>query len=305
MQIGLSRILASKKTHISMIATTLALIIVMSALPFVAAPPGDPMGAPPASIPVTIDGVWSGSEWNDAPQYIMTDPTAANVGYIRVKYNSTHLLVIIDSVWDNTGASVYPNENTWIAIDMNHDDGGAPGWDDFLFHIGATTFWQGNTTTWQNTWVPNTAGIQSSSSWGPGLVPSPNSGVVHRIDEMAIPLTHVGSPGSTVGFYAMVEDDSTDPDGMGWLPATSYSEWPTNAGGSPGWPGGWGASPCAAPYAWGDLTLETETTPEPVGGTAAPIVYTPGPNMLATLLGLTSLIALIAVVIFAKRRRKK
>jgi len=118
--------------------------------------------------------------------------------------------------------------------------------------------WMGNGTTWSDAWLgPGFASVQAGENfgWGVPLGTSPNSATPHRITEMAVPLTYVGSAGSTVGFYAQVDDDSTDPDGTGWLPATAYSEWQPGAGGSPGWPGAWGSAPCAAPSAWGNLKL--------------------------------------------------
>jgi hypothetical protein len=197
---------------------------------------------------VTVDGAWSAGELSEALQYTMQNSTGGNIGYIRAKFNSTHLLVIIDSPWDMTPSTVYWHENAWLAFDTAHDDGGAPKTDDYLLHPGGMA-WVGTRTNWTATWVGQAA-VQAGE--GIGMVPlgtSSNSATPHRITEMAIPLWVVGFPGSTVGFYAMVYDDSTDPDGMGWLPATAYSEWPPNAGGGPGWPGPWGSAPCPNPDA--------------------------------------------------------
>ena len=252
-----------KKTTItSFIATLLTLTLLIAAIPFATADvPSAVMYAPPLTVPVTVDGVWSSGEWADAPQYTMANSTGGNVGYIRVKLNSSHLLVLIDSPWDTTPSTLYYHENVWLAFDTLNDGGGIPQWDDYL--VTSTTSWtqmgwMGNGTTWSQTWLgPGFATVQAGENfgWGVPLGTSPNSATPHRISEMAVPLTYVGSAGSTVGFYAQVDDDSTDPDGTGWLPATAYAEWPPGAGGSPGWPGAWGSAPCPAPSAWGNLKL--------------------------------------------------
>ena len=260
-------------------------------------------------MPVTVDGAWSAGEWSEAPQYIMQNSTGGNIGYIRAKFNSTHLLVIIDSPWDMTPSTVYWHENAWLAFDTAHDGGGAPQTDDYLLHPNGMAL-VGTGTNWTYTGVGQTT-VQAGEGFG--MVPlgsSPNSGTPHRITEMAIPLWIIGSPGSTVGFYAMLDDDSTDPDGTGYSPATAYSEWPPLAGGSPGWPGGWGSAPCADPYAWGDLVLSSPPPPPPppVGGKSAPIIVTIGElaTQSALLIALALVIAVVAVsVVYVKHKKKQ
>jgi hypothetical protein len=287
-----------KVTFVSMSTLFLILFLLTAMLPFVTAHSlgGDTITALPASVPVTIDGVWSAGEWADALQYTMQDPTWAGLtSYIRAKYNSTHLLVVIDSVNDTSIPTAFPSENTWIAIDTAHDGGFSyPQWDDYLFHVGGTLAWQGNTTGWLQTWV-SFAGMQCSNWWGPGLLPSPNEATPHRIDEMAIPLTHVGSPGSTVGFYAQSAEDLF---GAGW-----GTEWPVGAWGVPwGWPGNGSAVPCPIPDAWGNLVL-SPSPPPPVGGKATPITITI--DKLALLIGLASAMTIVVVSVVHVKRRKK
>jgi len=220
------------------------------------------------------------------------------------------LYILIDSPWDTTNSTLYWHENVWLAFDTAHDNGWAPQWDDYLVH--ATTSWTsngwaGNGTAWNQTWL-GWAGIVSAAQGGENfglatpLLPSPNSATPHRVSEMAVPLTLVGSAGSTVGFYAQVDDDSTDPDGPdppGWLPATAYSEWPPLSGGSPGWPGPWGppSAPCAAPSAWGDLILSV-----PVGGTVLTVDKL---SLLAPYIALVSMIAVAGAAAIYFIRRKK
>jgi len=259
------------------------------------------MYAPPSTVDVTIDGIWSSGEWEEAPQYLMM---GNRTGYIRAKFNSTHFLVMIDLPWDTNSSSLYYFENVWLAFDTAHDDGWvAPMSDDYLVHPmnswGAPA-WVGNSSTWDNsTWIWGIAAAEAGENfgWGTPLQPSPNSAIPHRIVEMAVPLAFVGSPGSTVGFYAMAEDDSSDPDGYGWLPATAYSEWPSYSGGSPGWPGFWGWAPCPAAGAWGDLKLSA-----PVGGTALTVDKL---SLLAPYIALVSMIAVAGTAAIYFIRRKK
>jgi len=244
----------------SLMATLLTLTLLFATVPFVAAyVPGAVMFAPPETVSATVDGVWSAGEWDDAPQYSMANSTGGNVGYLRAKFNSSHLLVIIDSPWDTTPSTVYYHENVWLAFDTLNDGGTDPQTDDYLVH--PTTSWTsggwvGNGTAWIVKVMSGISAVQAGENFGAvPLATSPNSGTPHRITEMAVPLTYVGKSGSTVGFYVVVDDDSTDPDGTGPQPATAYSEWPPGAGGSPGWPDGGGPAPCPAPSMWGNLRL--------------------------------------------------
>jgi len=253
-----------KKTFItSFVAMLLTLSLLLTTVQFAAAYlPGAVMDAPPLTVPVTIDGNWTSGEWDDAPQYNMTNSTGGNIGYILAKYSSTHLYVLIDSPWDTTNAIVYPQENVWFAFDTLNDGGTAPQSDDYLIHIGAswiqTYSWNGTGSGWQQMLISGVSSVQAGMKPPPTapLHTSPNDLVTpHRISEIAIPLTYVGSINSTVGFYILVDDDSTDPDETGDLPATAYSEWPTGAGGSPAWPNSSSSAPCPAPNAWGNLYL--------------------------------------------------
>ena len=298
-----------KKVTLASLTAMLILMLLMAMLPFAVAHSGDKMYAPPLTVAVTIDGIWSAGEWDDAPQYTMI---GNRTSYIRAKFNSTHLLVLIDSPWDTTNATLYWHENLWLAFDTAHDGGwSAPLSDDYLFHGQSDTTgggwgmgWQGNGTAWNYTYLGWDGTIKLVQS-GDGsnttdLQPSPNSATPHKISEMMIPLIFVGYSGSTVGFYAQVDDDSTDPDQYGWLPATAYSEWPPTAGGSPGWPGGWGSAPCPVPSAWGDLVLSTP----PVGGTWIPVDKL---ALLAPYIGLTLMIivAIAGTATFFKYRKKQ
>jgi len=215
------------------------------------------MQAPgPGAVP-TIDGVWSTGEWDDALEYIAINSTLTS--YIRVKWNSSFLYILIDSPWDTTNSSLAPYENTWIAFDTEHNHGSAPQNDDYLFNVGSVAAYYGDGNQWTGMTVPSGFNAQSSSSdeFGPGVQPSPKNSTPHRIDEFKVPLTYVGQINQTGGFYFIVVDDSSDPDGWGLnLPPTAWVEWPPGAGGDPrGWPGTPYIDPCPTPDNWGHLTF--------------------------------------------------
>jgi len=126
-----------KKATFASLTMILLILTLLMVVPSTVAHSGDGMYAPPLTVPVAIDGIWSSGEWDDAPQYTMSNSTGGNVGYIRAKFNSTHLFVVIDSPWDTTPVSIagYWHENFWLAFDTYHDDGWvAPQSDDYLIH---------------------------------------------------------------------------------------------------------------------------------------------------------------------------
>lgn len=198
----------------------------------------------------TIDGNWTGTEWDDAPQYNVTG--SGGTGYIRVKHNSSHLFVIIDSVWDPTLKSEYGSfEGTYVAFDTEHDKSTVgPQPDDYLFFCGYSAWinaWVGNGTQWTRIYETGYNGTQ-------GLGTSPNNATEHRIDEMSVPMAYVGSIGSTSGFHVIVRDDSSWND----TTYTAWVEWPLGAGGdSRGWPVPPDyIDPCPTLDKWGYLILE-------------------------------------------------
>jgi PKD repeat protein len=241
-----------KASFASQILLFLILISLGTGIPFSAASSSNSeiRALPLTSVP-TIDGNWTESEWDDALQCNITG--SGGTGYIRVKYDSSYLYVIIDSVWDTAhDPTTGSYEGTYVAFDTSHDDGAAPQTDDYLFFCGYSTWmnaWQGDGTEWTIV-AKDFVGEQT-------LGTSPNNATAHRIDEMRIPLDCVGSIGSTSGFYIIVRDDGSDPDGFGPLPPTDWVEWPHEAGGDPtGWPMPSGyVDPCPAPSAWGTLTF--------------------------------------------------
>ena len=252
--LGLKRF--KKASFASLIMVPLILMFLMAMLPLSTAN-GDAstMYVRPLTVSVTIDGKWSAGEWDDALEYGATNSTLTS--YVRVKWDSSFLYILIDSPWDTTNSSVWPYENTWIAFDTMHNHGSAPQSDDYLFIVSTMVAYRVDGAQWIPMAVPSGFQAQSSSSdeFGPGVQPSPKNSTPHRIDEFRVPLTYVGQINQTGGFYLMVIDDIDDPDGEGDLGSPTYVEWPENSGGrSDGYPPA-GRDPCPAPSAWGHLTF--------------------------------------------------
>jgi hypothetical protein len=234
-----------EKATFASLVTMLTLALITMMLPFATATPD--ITASPLKVPVTVDGVWSSGEWDDALQYSMSG--TGGTSYIRVKHDYNYLYVVVDSPWDTIGSTAYYFENTWLAFDTSNNNGGAPQTDDYLVHP-STSFgslgWKGTGTVWASNSGMSILAVQAGDDYTP-LTTSPNSGTSHRLDEMRIPLTYVGSLDSTVGVYAMIVDDSTN---------TTSAIVP---GGDPiGWPGE--SDPCPAPSAWDNLILSKAET---------------------------------------------
>lgn len=217
--------------------------------------------APPLTTIPLIDANWSGGEWDDAFEYAITNGSLTS--YVRVKWGTgsvtgDFLYILIDSPWDTIPADLNPNENYWIAFDTLNDGGGAPQTDDYLFNDGFSDWnnvaWEGTGSGWKVmlTPKPGFASIQNNNGT------SPHNSTEHLICEFRVPLTHVGSVGSTIGFYILAIDDSADPNHSYDPPGSPrYVEYPSGAGGnSSGWPGPPNyIDPCPAPSAWGHLKL--------------------------------------------------
>jgi PKD repeat protein len=210
----------------------------------------------------TIDGVWSSGEWDDANEYAINGP--GGEGYMLVKWGPSNitgdfLYILIDSPWDKSNATGGVLENAYVAFDTEHDKSTVgPQLDDYLFNDGFSQWnfaWQGNGTMWTRNEINCTemgylATRQSGSS--------PKNATMHRINEFRIPLEFVGN--STSGFYAIIIDSASDPDGWGPnQPPAAWVEWPLGAGGDPrGWPVPPDyIDPCPTLDKWGYLILES------------------------------------------------
>ena len=220
--------------------------------------PPSQVTAPFSTMIPTIDGIWSSGEWDDANEYTITGP--GGTSYLRIKHNSTHLYIIIDSPWDTTNATLATLENAYVAFDTEHDKSTVgPQPDDYLFNDEFSRWniaWKGNGTAWTSlhkTEINYTGMGYNATRWSGS---SPKNAAMHRTDEFRIPLAFVSN--STSGFYVIVIDDSSDEDGWGLnLPPTAWVEWPDGAGGDPrGFPGVPYIDPCPSPDKWGHLILE-------------------------------------------------
>jgi PKD repeat protein len=245
----------------------------MSVTAIIGVAPGDELGPEMQSfvlreIPV-IDGNWTGTEWDDAVEYEVAN--GVNVTYVRMKHDDSSLYLLLDSPWDTTRARWFESETTWVAFDTIHNHGLSPQTDDRLFDTeysstpechGHSNAWRGNGTQWLQKFEEHIiAGYlaESNSGWHHQMSSSPHSSTPHRIEELRIPLTYVGEVGQSSGFYLMIIDDKTDPDGSGPAHGT-YVEWP----GPPlchGDPSAWPIDsqsfpykdPCPYPEVWGHI----------------------------------------------------
>lgn len=212
----------------------------------------------------TIDGIWSSGEWNDANEYTMNGP--GGEGYMLVKWGPSNitgdfLYILIDSPWDTSNATGGVLENAYVAFDTEHDRSTVgPQTDDYLFNDGYSQWshaWIGSGTIWTILWqteINYTEMGYLSTRWSGS---SPKNVTMHRIEEFRVPLDFIGN--STRGFYVIVIDGSSDPDGWGPnLPPTAWVEWPLGAGGDPrGWPEPPDyIDPCPTLDKWGYLILE-------------------------------------------------
>jgi len=212
----------------------------------------------------TIDGIWSSGEWDDANEYTMNGP--GGEGYMLVKWGPSNitgdfLYILIDSPWDTTNATNVAYENAYVAFDTEHDKSTVgPQTDDYMFNDGYSQWshaWNGSGTIWTILWqteINYTEMGYLSTRWSGA---SPKNVTMHRIEEFRVPLDFIGD--STRGFYVILIDGSSDPDGWGLnLPPTAWVEWPLGAGGDPrGWPEPPDyIDPCPTPDKWGYLILE-------------------------------------------------
>jgi PKD repeat protein len=256
--LGLKHFKKVSFAHLIIVLLNLMLLMVM--LPFSTVNGSTPeIKAPPLTTIPGIDANWSVGEWDDAFEYAISNGSLTS--YVRVKWGAGNvagdfLYVIIDSPWDTTPAELSGSENYWLAFDTQNDGGNASQTDDYLFNDGFSdwtlTSWVGTGSGWEDTLTPKPgyASIQNNCNGT-----SPHSSTKHMVCEFRIPLTHVGSIGSTMGFYMLVIDDSADPNHHYDPPGSPrYVEYPSGAGGnSSGWVPG--PNPTPAPSEWGNLIL--------------------------------------------------
>ena len=217
--------------------------------------------APFSPIIPNIDGLWDSGEWDDANEYAINGP--GGEGCMLVKWGPSNITgnflhILIDSPWDTSNATGGVLENAYVAFDTEHDKSTVgPQLDDYLFNNGFSQWnfaWQGNGTIWTRTEINYTAMCYIATR---GSSSSPKTATMHRIDEFRIPLEFVGN--STSGFYVIVIDSNSDPDGWGPnQPPAAWVEWPPGAGGDPrGWPAPPDyIDPCPTVDKWGYLILE-------------------------------------------------
>jgi len=241
--------------------------------------------APLATVDVTVDGVMSPGEWDDAQVIVLGD--SLWYGYIYFKHNNTFLWLLLDYVND-TDQHPMGWDNGWCAIDINGDGGTAPKEDDLLFHTGGHCYigdgpYQITDSQWAlllgqiETLPDNQANlfalIEDTFDYKGGWGTSEASATPHVLSELAIPLSILEGK-TSCGIWAAMQDNSHPPE----YPTNHLLEFPEELGTDPSWwPGpDYPEENIPAPNDWGTLTLGAESLtekpilPEPPAGTTPP-----------------------------------
>jgi len=110
---------------------------------------------PFSDIPVELDGIWTQDDWNDSIRIDFQSADGKGSVYVCAKYYApTSTLYVAYVAFDETYS---PNDAFSFRLDMNHDGGGAPRSDDFLFSVTRDLhFWvsRGTGTDWEGELYP-------------------------------------------------------------------------------------------------------------------------------------------------------
>jgi hypothetical protein len=163
---------------------------------------------PRSGAPVTIDGKWDGSEWDDAAELHLvksSDSSQTGEGFVRVKYDDSYFYAIVDFVSVSTASGT---DGAGIQFDTNNDGGNTPKQDDYRFdadYRGQGSMAQGTGSDFR--WgLPLLRGALVDAS----ISSSPHSSKSHPIYEFRIPLS-IFPKTSTARFAAAVWHGSNTP----------------------------------------------------------------------------------------------
>ena len=94
---------------------------------------GISLAVPFSDIPVEINGIWTQDEWSDSRRIDFQSADGEGSVYVCVKYYAkTSTLYVAYVTFDETYS---PDDAFSLRLDMNHDGGGAPRSDDYLFFV--------------------------------------------------------------------------------------------------------------------------------------------------------------------------
>jgi hypothetical protein len=123
---------------------------------------------PFSDIPVKLDGIWTQDEWNDSLRIDFQSADGKSSVYVCVKYYpKTSTLYVAYVTFDETYS---PDDAFSFRLDMNHDGGGAPRSDDYLFSATRDLhFWisRGTGTDWEGELYPRPC-YAGRYSWSTG-----------------------------------------------------------------------------------------------------------------------------------------
>jgi hypothetical protein len=162
---------------------------------------------PRSAAPVTIDGKWDGTEWDDAAELPLVAVSGSGYksgeGFVRVKYDDSYFYAIVDFISVSTASG---SDGAGIQFDTNNDGGNHPKPDDYRFdadYRGQVSMAQGTGSDFQ--WgLPLPRGTLVDAS----ISSSPHSSKNHPIYEFRIPLS-IFPETSTGRFAAAVWKGST------------------------------------------------------------------------------------------------
>ena len=110
---------------------------------------------PFSDVPVQLDGIWTQDEWNDSIMIDFQSADGEGSVYVSAKYYApTSMLYVAYVTFDETYS---PDDAFSLRLDLNHDGGGAPRSDDYLFSVTRDLhFWayRGTGTDWVSELYP-------------------------------------------------------------------------------------------------------------------------------------------------------
>lgn len=207
----------------------------------------------------TIDGYWTTStEWTDATVIKVENTTTGWTFYLGLKYNGSHVFVLLDFVSDQTSST---HDFGGVFFDTKDDSGILAGPDDFGFVVtpgppSLTSIYQGtgsgNTTgeAWKEILIRPYDELYFGGFSGAN---DPYETANHRILEFAISRKWFMGAEIHYGFYAFVSDRHS---GIEWpFSRRTLLEWPVGAGGKNIEYETYAAEVPPTPEKWGDIVF--------------------------------------------------
>jgi len=183
---------------------------------------------------VTVDGVWSPGEWEDAAEvHVIGGVHVDYEYYMYVKNDGNWIYVCLDAVGD---ATLDSGDYCFLFFDTGHDEVFSDEGEDAVYiggtltashsnHSTATGMWHTHCTSASGVSFTDNGRDESGMAAAIGFAGSPNSDIYslyHSIYEFKIPMA-LGDlnayPGYTAGMMIRMHDASAD----------DYNNWPTDA----------------------------------------------------------------------------